>query len=332
MSLANVFTPDAFTMVSLTAAVNKMPHKPARIGQLGLFREDGITTTTVVIEEHEGTLALIESTPRGGPAKTLAVDKRKARSFLVPHFAKESLVLPDQVQNVRAFGSENATEGVQAVINKRLAKLRAEHEVTLEYMRMGAIKGQIIDGDGSTVLFNLFTEFGVSQQVHEIDLNNSSAHIREDCVEIQRLSENELGAEVVTSYRAFCGDEFFDRFIEHDAVKETLKYQEGKTLREDLRKGFVFGGITWENYRGNVGGTAFIPDGDAYVVPEGTSIFQTSFAPADTMEAVNTVGLPIYAMIAVDPEFGRWAKVHTQSNPLTMCTRPRAVIRVTQGS
>ena len=46
-------------------------------------------------------------------------------------------------------------------------------------------------------------------------------------------------------------------------------------------------------------------------------------------ETVNTVGLPIYAKMAVDEALNRWAKVHTQSNPLALCLRPRAVIKVT---
>jgi hypothetical protein len=67
-------------------------------------------------------------------------------------------------------------------------------------------------------------------------------------------------------------------------------------------------------------------------VPEGTGIFKTYFAPADFLETVNTVGLPLYAKVAVDPEFGRWARIHTQSNPLALCLRPRAVIRITGAS
>jgi hypothetical protein len=58
-------------------------------------------------------------------------------------------------------------------------------------------------------------------------------------------------------------------------------------------------------------------------VPEGTSIFRTYFAPADFMEAVNTIGLPLYAKMVVDDELQRWVKLHTQSNPLAMCLRPR---------
>lgn len=330
MAMLDVFKADAFSVVSMTDAILKAPFKPGRIGALGLFRERGITTTTVVVEEKDGRLSLIATSPRGGPPSTIGAEKRTARSFVVPHLERESKVMADEVQNVRAFGSENEQEAVQALINERLVDLRAMHEVTLEHLRVGAIKGQILDADGSTVLFNLFTEFGVSQQTQDIALGTDTTEVRNDAVAIQRLIEDELGAEPISGYRAFCGDEFFDAFIKHKVVKDSLKYQESQLLRTDLRAGFEYGGITWENYRGKVGTVSFFPTAEAYVVPEGTSIFSTYFAPADFIETVNTMGLPIYSKIAMDEQLNRWSMVHSQSNPLALCLRPRAVVKVTK--
>lgn len=330
MPMLDVFKTDAFSVVSLTDAIVKAPHKPGRIGSLGLFRSRGITTTTAVVEEKDGRLSLISTSPRGGPATTIGEQKRTARSFVIPHLERESTVMADQVQNVRAFGSENATVAVQELIAERLIDLRAMHEVTLEHLRMGAIKGTILDGDGTTTIFNLFTEFGVTQQTHDIALSNANTDVRNECVAIMRKSEGELGAEQVTGYRAFCGDAFFDDLIKHAKVRDTLQYQESRLLRTDIRAGFEFGGITWENYRGKVGSVDFIPTAEAHVVPEGTSIFNTYFAPADFIETVNTVGQAVYAKLAVDEQLNRWAKIHSQSNPLALCLRPRAVIKVTK--
>lgn len=330
MPILDIFRDDAFSTVSLTDAILKRPYQPGRLGALGLFRERGITTTTVMVEEKNGRLSLIATSPRGGPASSIGQEKRTARSFVVPHLERDSMVLADEVQNVRAFGSENALDAVQAVINERLTDLRAMHEVTLEHLRIGAIKGLIVDADGATPIYNLFTEFGVSQQTYEVDHTVSADEdLRNDVVAIQRLSEDELGAEMVTGYRAFCGDAFFDGFIAAKPVKESLKFQRSELLREDVRRGFEYGGVTWENYRGKVGSVEFVPTDEAYVVPMGTSIFATYFAPADFIETVNTVGLPAYAKLANDPEMNRWVKVHTQSNPLCLCLRPRAVIKVT---
>jgi hypothetical protein len=333
MPMLDVFNGDAFSVVSLTDAIIKAPYKPGRIGALGLFGSSGITTTTATVEMKDGRLSLIPVTPRGGPGSTIGAQKRTARAFAVPHLERDSTVLADEVQNVRAFGSENTTEAVQQLVNERLADLRAMHEVTLEHLRAGAIKGQVLDSDGSTVILDLFTEFGVSQQSFDIDLGSSVFDVRSQCVAIQRLSEAVLGAEMVTGYRALCGDDFFDALISCDAVKETLKYQESALLRADIRKGFEFGGITWENYRGRVGAVDFFPTDEAYVIPEGTSIFKTYFAPADYEETVNTLGLPVYAKQVPDPSgLNKYRRINTQSNPLCLNLRPDAVIKVVGAS
>ena len=142
-------------MVALTDAINKMPYVPGRIGQLGLFREQGVSTTSVMIEEREGSLNLVETTARGAPAIQNTTNKRKARSLVVPHIALEDTILADEVQNVRAFGSESMLEGVQAVVNQRMSEMATKMDATLEHLRIGAIKGQILDADGSAVTFEL---------------------------------------------------------------------------------------------------------------------------------------------------------------------------------
>ena len=44
-------------------------------------------------------------------------------------------------------------------------------------------------------------------------------------------------------------------------------------------------------------------------------------------QTANTIGLPRYAKQAVDQQFARWVMLHVQSNPLPICTRPRALIK-----
>jgi Phage major capsid protein E len=97
----------------------------------------------------EGSLTLVETTSRGAPAVQHVANKRKARSLTVPHIALEDTILADEVQNVRAFGSENMLEGVQAVVNQRLSEMASKMDATLEHLRVGAIKGQILDADGT---------------------------------------------------------------------------------------------------------------------------------------------------------------------------------------
>ena len=136
MSLLDIFNDDAFSLTSLTATINDQPYQPGRIGNLGLFAESGINTTTAVVESRNGELVLLSTSERGAPAPQAKGGKRQVRSFVIPHIPYDATIVADEVRNVRAFGSESALEGVRTVVNQRLASMNANHEVTLEHLRL----------------------------------------------------------------------------------------------------------------------------------------------------------------------------------------------------
>jgi hypothetical protein len=334
----DVFKADGFSLASLTEAILKIPYQPMRIGELGLFRSRGITTTTAQVEEKDGQLSLIQTSPRGAAAPDpLGAAKRKLRSFSVPHLAREATINADEIQGVRAFGSETEEQVLQAIVDERLGELRQMHEVTLERHRISAIQGTILDADGSTI-YNLFTEFGVSQQTSDIAFATSTTDVRARIVVAKRLAEAELGGTVVSVWRGLCGAAYFDALVGHDTVKEAFKYQQGQVLGQDLRYvGFTYGGVIWEEYRGSVvnpgGSSVVFQDTDlAYLVPAtAPSIFAVNYAPADFIETVNTIGLPLYVKQAPDPSgMNRFITLHSQQNPLALNLRPRAVIKLTK--
>lgn len=338
MPTLDVFKADGFNVASLTDAILKAPFQPMRLGQLGLFAERGVTTTVIQVEEKSGQLTLIQTSARGGPAPDpLGASKRTLRSFAVPHLSRESQINADEVQNIRAFGSETEVQLVQALVDERLAELRQMHEVTHERHRISALQGILLDADGSTI-FNLFTEFGVSQQTQDFDFTTATTDVRNVIVAAKRLAEDHLGGTVATAWRGFCGKNWFDKLVSHATVLDAFKYQQGQMLGQDLRfTGFTYGGVIWEEYMGSVtnpGGSSvdFVNADQAYLVPiTSPSIFVRRNAPADFMETVNTLGLPIYAKQAPDPSgFNRFAQLHTQSNPLHLCLRPRAVVKLTK--
>ncbi len=334
MPILDIFSNNAFSVVSLTDAINKVPFVPGRIGQLGLFNETGIVTTSVMIEEREGSLNLIETSSRGAPAVQNKHNKRKARSLIVPHVALEDTILADEIQNIRAFGSESQLEGIQQTVQFRLAEMARKHDATLEHLRVGAIKGQILDADGATVLYDLFSEFGVSQHTEiDFDLDNASpvdGAVKKKCHDIKRKIEDELGAQPYDHIHAFCGSSFFDDLITHPEVKAAYdRYLDGLFLRQGMARGsFEYAGIVFEEYRGRVGTVDYTDTHKAHFFPVGVpDLFRQYNAPADFVETVNTLGLPRYAKQATDQEFGRWVKLHTQSNPLPICTRPRVLVK-----
>ena len=325
----DVFAGDGFSMSSLTAAINKSPHQPGLIGEMGLFNEDSVSTTTVQLEIENGNLRLVSTSPRGSETDPTGANKRDLVSIVVPHLQRDASILADEIQNLRAFGSETDMETMQGFIDKRLAKMRRDLDVTLEYHRAGAINGQVLDADGASVVLDLFQAFGVTKTTHTMDLATSTTKIRTKIMGAMRKSENVLGSAASMGYVALCSDSFFDAFVDHDnVIKSYERFNEGELLRSDSRRGFRYGEVNWVNYRGKVGSNAFIPDGEARLVPMGvTDLLQTVYAPADYTESANTLGLPYYAK--QEPKrFGKGVDLQAQTNPLCFSAQPNAIVHL----
>ncbi len=332
MSMINIFSGDAFTTTSLTSAVNKRPYAPTKLRDMGLFAPKRIATTTALVEEKSGQLGLIQTGVRGERAPTKGNSKRKVRSFLVPHLKQERSVRADEIQGVREFGTENSAETVQAKVNEKMDEALADLDVTVENHMLGAVSGLLLDADGSTI-YNLFTEFGVSQHTEvDFNLDSAAAGIRSNTANIRRLMKAELGmlGSMPFGIEAFCDGDFFDALINHPEVREAYdRYQEGAALRADYTHGvFPYAGVMWHDYQGMDDGSVSVGDQKVQFFPSGIpDLFTVTFAPADYLETANTLGLPRYAAMPPELQTIRSATLEVQSNPLCLCTRPKVLIK-----
>jgi hypothetical protein len=318
--------PDLFSVANLTAAVNKLPAIPGKVGAMGLFDEKGVTSTSVIIDEREGRLVLVPNTSRNDDPAPLEGRKRKRRTFETLHLPVSSSILPSQLQGIAAFGQESATAPVVTVVNDHLQELKNSIEATREFQRVGALRGQLLDADGS-LLFNLFEEFDVKQKKVTVALSNPDTNVRKVCLDAKRHAESKLGGVMVTGFRAVCGPDWFDAFTDHAKVKEAFAQDR---LGGDMRSGFTFGGIEYIEYDVTVSGQRFIPADIAQVFPVARGVFRLFNAPANYNETVNTLGQAFYSK-AEPRKMGKGWDLEAQANPLAMCLFPEALVELKAG-
>jgi hypothetical protein len=147
--MQNPFENPGFSMASLTAAINLLPNRYGRLEQLNLFPAKPVRTRQIIVEEYAGRLNLLPTRAPGSPGTVGERGKRNLRSFVIPHIPHDDVVLPEEVQGLRAFGSETEMEAIGGVMARHLETMRNKHAITLEHLRMGALKGKILDADGS---------------------------------------------------------------------------------------------------------------------------------------------------------------------------------------
>ncbi len=258
MAHMDIFNDDAFGLVEMTRAVERMPTVPTFLGGLGLFDEEGVHTDYVSIEQKGTTLSLIPTSPRGTEPPMGSNDKRSMRVFQIPRIAKSDQVFAREIQGLRAFGTESELESVIRVVAQKQKKLLTEHALTMEFHRLNALQGILYDSDGSTVLYNFFDEFGISQPAEiDFDLDNGSpadGALKNACVAAKRAAIRALGdayVEGVTQFMWLCGDTFYDQFTSHPEVRETYTaWEAAANLRGAVGAAFStfrFGEMEWKN-------------------------------------------------------------------------------------
>lgn len=337
MASMDIFNGSAFSMTSLTGAVSKIGYKPQLLGDLGIFEPMPVRTRTVFVDRREGKLTLIPSSPVGAPPKELVVDPRNAVPLKTTRLAEGFTLYAEEIQGIRAFGTETEFAQVQTEYLRRMAGVRDDMELTHEYHRLGALQGLLLDADGSTVIYNYFTEFGVAQPAAiDFDLDNASpapGAVRNKCAEVIRGMQRSAGGAFTpsTTVHALVGDAFYDALIRHPEVEKTyLNWAAAADLRGDRSfQSFTFGGITWHNYRGtDDNSTVAIATDEAKFFPVGArDVFKKAMAPAEFGPYVNTLGQDTYAMNIPDRDRQAWTRGELYSYPLYFVQRPDVLRR-----
>jgi len=295
--MINPFDAGGYTLAEMTQAINILPNIYTRLGEMGLFRFEGITQRSVIIEQAEGVLNLLPTVPLGGPATVANRDTRSMRSFTVPWIPHDDVITPQDIQGVRGFGVADAADPLATVMERKLTRMRAKHAQTREYMEINALRGIVKDGAG-VELYDYFDEFGLAQESVDFVLGTAGTQVQAKCREVLRDIETELKGETMTGVLALVSPGFFDKLIGHSKVEEAYKYFSAtgaQPLREDTRRRFPFAGIVFEEYNATVtlstGATeTLIPANEGIAFPLGTSeTFVTYGAPTHLIETANTV-------------------------------------------
>jgi hypothetical protein len=314
-----------FSVTSLTACVNQVDVVPGRIKALKIFDESGIATTDFALEYKNGSVSLVKAGPRGADSvNTPDDDKRKVIKFSTTHLKQTDNLFADDFQNVRPFGNKSYEEQVQQFMLDKFAAMTRNNEATIEYQRVGAFAGKILDADGSVIL-DLHEAFEIEPKIDEIDL--AAGTTKKQIRAIKKQSKEALKVTNVPRWVAFCGSTFFDNLESAPDVKEALVRTKDAEQLQDDNDSIAFGSVRWEEYDAFVGDTRFIEDDEALLVPVIDGLCLTRFAPADYSETVNTLGVPHYAQ-AEPKRMNRGFDLECQSNPISIVTVPLAVRRL----
>lgn len=334
----DIFNNDAFSLINMTEAVEKLPSVPSYLGSLNLFgTPEGVTSNTVSIERKDYILTPIPTSARGTEPGKRGEEKGVLRSFNIPRVARGDQIFAGQIQGVRAFGTEGELVTAMQLITQKQQKLILEYQLTMELHRLGALQGVLLDTDGS-VIYDFYSEFGITQPAEiEFDLGAAAPaagvlrslvanSVVRPIIRALGLAFNP-GVEII----ALCGDTFYDKFTNHaDVIRSYQNWEAAAALRESTAfAAFRQFGVTWVNYQGTDDNStiAIGLNKVKFIIKGVPGLFRRLNGPGEDFDTVNTIGREIYSGLVRDEKRNQWVQPEIFSYPLHMCTRPEALLR-----
>lgn len=332
-----------YSVCALSDAIMQIPNEYSLLSSLGLFPEKGIRTTYVEVEIKKGVLNLIPVSERGAPSPTKAKSTRQTRVMKTLFHQQNDVIRPSDLQNLPAFGSDMFLDGFEDELSDRFVELQRGYRQTHEFWRWMALQGDVVDADGTTVLYNCYTEMGESQQSIDFKFGTTSEDtVMQATKDARRYMQRNLLGETMNRVLYLCHPTFFDSVTQHPEIQAAYKNTGGlgrpNPAFEDLGVTyFQHGTATFIEHDGfatyvdptdgSVSEQQFIPDDEAIAVPLGTQqTFRSYYSPGEMMDAVNMPGQSMYASLK-ELDHGAGIEIHTESSPLFLVQNPRLVLR-----
>lgn len=337
-----------YTVIQLTEQVNRIPNTYGLLRAMNLFPSEGAISRLVEIRMEDGVLKVLPSKVPGAPGENAQRETGSTIFLEIPHFPHNDLITPQDLDMMTVVaGRMKRPAMMDDEVAKRLRNIRTNHDITLEYIRMGALKGLIKDGHGAT-LYNLYTVFGISPKAVDFKLGTSTTDMIGKCDEVFQHIATNLKGETMSRVEVLVSSTFFNRFIQHAKVEKywtsnqmgiaAIALAERTALGGQFGRMFEFQNIFFREYYGSVPITnpttgvqtseALVATGEGWAYPTGTmDTFKTWNAPAFDIRYVNTPGEEIYVSPKV-LDHGAGVELRSQSNPLAINKRPEVVVKL----
>lgn len=319
------------TQAELDEAVNSQPNVPSRLLSDPIWREKNLTTTSVMVEYVGGKVNLIPTRSRNDAPNVKAFGKDSVvRTFTVPHLPLETTIRANQIQDVRKAGTRDALLSNAEVVADEIADHRAHHDATIEHLMLGAVKGKILDADGKSVIYDLFTEYGISEPTQAMQFSSATADIGLVIEQVIRKMKKGLAGDISNGVNVLCSPEFFDALTSHKSAKDAWgRYQDNVLARENTNGKFAWKGAMFEVYDYSLGENPMIQAGHAHGYLTGMrNGFVRYNAPGNMITEANKIARPFYASVQA-LEHNRGVNLYTEGNPLPMCLRPQTLMHFT---
>lgn len=328
-NMPDVLATDAFSMTTLTDKVSKLEAQHVQLADF--FEDSSVNTETVQVDIESGVITVLAAVDRGElPTHKTGKRSKTAKSLNSVKIATMVELTAADINSIRKFGSETEAETFASVLDPRLEDASANLDATHENLRAGAFRGVVLDSDGTTVLVDLYTTFGITPApVVYLDLESITdlGELRATLDAIKNGVRDAAGRAPITGFAMVAGRGAYQAFVNSAPVRAAFdRWQEGAWLRGENGGAFNFQGIDIIEYTGPA-----IEDDEALFAPKLRGLFRTVFTTPDEPELAGTLGRPTYVIPQPQDSTKSWG-AEVSSFPVHYCTRVDLLRRIVNGT
>lgn len=318
-NMPDVLATGAFSMTTLTDKVSKLPAKNVQLA--AFFEDSSVNTESVQVDIMSGTIVVLETVARGTlPTHVTGQRSKTARTIGSVKIGTMVELTASDINNIRQFGSETLAETFESVLEPRLEDASANLDVTHENLRAGAFRGVVLDNDGTTVLVNLYSLFGLTAAATiylDLEALTDLGALRTQFDVVKNGIRDAAGRAPITGFVAVAGRGAYQAIVNHAVVRDAYdRWQDGAWKRDANSGGFLFQGIEFIEYLGSS-----IDDDEILFAPKVRGLFRTIYATPDEPELAGTMGRPTYVVPQPQDSSKSWS-AEVSSFPIHYCTRP----------
>jgi hypothetical protein len=327
----NIFENDAFSLASMSAAIDQVEYVPQTLIGSGVFNDEPIRTEITGIESREGKISIVDFSERGSERESRdKTTPAKIAWVKTPRLSLTSKIMASELAFLREFGTEDQIKQVQKEISRRQFGpngLVADVDLSLERMAMGCLNGKILNKAGD-IVFDYFSLLGRTESAGiTLDLTNlSDGALRMEITQkiLRPMRRKAYGARF-QYLRAFCGKNAFDKLNKNPEYYATyLAQQAGAELRASyFEKPVMFASVEWVEYIGDNDDVVTVNDDEIKFVPWGTNdIYSRVMSPGESFEMQNTLGQKLYSSVIPDRDRNEFVTIDVATYSLLVNKRP----------
>lgn len=306
------------------------------IGAESIHEENLENSIYFQLLQREGSVGIPKMSERTARSGQKIPDKHvTSRMFECPHYDMQDELKADDFLDKKLFGVDQ--EVSRNCISEKLAeKVQSAYDTFAlvgEYNLWNAICGYVKNGMVENKI-DIYSECGLTRKNFNIDFGkDNDANLYKQLLKVTLYKNTALSGALSTGTVAFCSPDFYEKLMTNKNIIEFNKHQNSEFLRNLNIDGFLYNNIYWVLYTEYTveGSTAYpwLANGTAKVVPMGVSgLFNKVCAPADTVQGLLEDTKPQYATYRLN-ENETGFKIDTQTNQVVYCTRPEAIVTLT---